>query len=197
MGKKRGPPAEGVTGLTTIPGPRESYSDQQRAEAVAVLYMSPSIERAQELLRELWGPAALIPSHASLSIWSRDPRIEPDAGTITILDRERKLKLGAHFHAFLASMAARFQRDVEKMAWRDVKDAMVAFGILADKLVGHTGGERGIGTAAVNVTFNMGNGPPRQTWSAASEETASIEATGTPMPDGPAPLDVEADRTAQ
>ena len=56
-------------------GMAREYSPKEKAEAVAVALTSRTLDDARSVLGELW--SAPPPAKGSLSIWMRDPNIQP------------------------------------------------------------------------------------------------------------------------
>lgn len=127
------------------------YTDQQRAEAVAVALSCASLDLARRVLAEIWSPV-LPPSLSSISAWRRDPSVVPDEELLQAIARERKGTVLAGLHRLHQRIGRRFDRDIDTMSWTDIQRGAIALGILTDKLLGTGTG----GNATINLNDNRG-----------------------------------------
>ncbi len=112
-------------------GMAREYSPQEKAEAVAVALTSRTLDDARSALAELWN--APPPAKGSLSIWMRDPNIQPDAWLLNRIEQERKALRAGRLHQIFDIASARLVREVETMSWGQLVQAMTALGINWDK----------------------------------------------------------------
>ena len=162
-----------------------AYTDQQRSEAVAVVLATPTQNDAVEFLAQLW-PDIKPPGRSTLSLWSRDVSIEPDADVLAAIDRERKAAVRARIHSLHRQIGEKFERELSEMNWTSVQKGAIALGIFTDKLLGtRQGGDvklelndnRGADQRSVSFTF----GPKEDMTPALPEEAESAKAHGTDL----------------
>lgn len=138
----------------TRPIGRTNFAEPYKQDALALMVLESSSERVVTRLKELY-PEEQPPSRQTLGIWFRDPQLEPDEFLIRRMETLRRGQFMARFHGLGAEMADRLLAELPTMAWRDVKDAMIALGITSDKVVG----TQRSGGSAMSVTINDNRGP--------------------------------------
>ena len=125
------------------------YSPQQKAEAVAVALTSRTLDDSRSILGELWG--APPPAKGSLSLWMRDPNIQPDGWLLNRIEQERRGLRAGRLHEIFDRISGRFLREVDAMSWNEMVQGMTALGINWDK---HEPRDRRSAITAVQQNFS-------------------------------------------
>ncbi len=107
------------------------YSAKEKAEATAVALTSRTLDDARSVLAELW--SAPPPSKGSLSIWMRDPNVQPDGWLLNRIEQERRALRAGRLHEIFDRVSARLLREVDSMSWGQLVQGMTALGINWDK----------------------------------------------------------------
>ena len=114
-----------------------TFTTEQKEVCLAFMVATETARQAQALITAYWedkGVDLVAPNVKTLGHWKQNPALHPDGEILAAIEHERKAFRVTSLHGLFKKVVARIEREVDNWSPNELKNAMIALGILTDKL---------------------------------------------------------------